>query len=70
MISTGSARIRHSHNDHKEGRIVEKARNGDELGREARICKSILTSRDFTSTGLTGEGEGALGKGRETVLET
>jgi hypothetical protein len=30
MIKTGSAAIRHSHNDHSEGRIVANARNGEE----------------------------------------
>jgi hypothetical protein len=37
MTSTGSARMRHSHRDHKDGRIAEKERRGDEGGSEARI---------------------------------
>ena len=69
MTSTGSARIRHSHNDHREGRIVEKARRGLELGNEARICTSGPRQQGVGTsvTGLTGLG--ALGRGRETVFE-
>lgn len=51
MTSTGSARMRHSHNDHSEGRMVENARSGDELGNEASIYRSATRSHD-SSQGL------------------
>lgn len=37
MTSTGSASNRHSHIDHKDGRIVERAFKGEQGGSEAKI---------------------------------
>lgn len=67
-MRTGSASIRHSHNDQREGRIVENALRGDELGSDARIYRSATASHTRSSSRRTGEG--ALGRGRETVLLT
>jgi hypothetical protein len=39
MTKTGSAKIRHSHIDHSDGRIVDNARRGDAGGRDARILQ-------------------------------
>jgi hypothetical protein len=41
MIKIGSARIKHSHIDHNEGRMVANALNGDEWGREAMTYTSV-----------------------------
>jgi hypothetical protein len=37
MTNIGSADIKHSHNDHSDGRMVANARRGDEWGSDAKI---------------------------------
>lgn len=60
MTSIGSARIRHSHNDHSAGKKLEKARSGAECGRATNSCSPSDRSQKARGTELTG---------RSTVLE-
>lgn len=64
MMSMGSARTRHSQSDQREGKKVEKARRGDEPGKEASIWSNLsfrptantLTECELTESGASGCG--------------
>lgn len=58
MTRTGSARMRHSHRDQREGRRLANDRRGAELGNDARIYRfSKLVSSTGRLTGWSGGGE-------------